>query len=77
MDDAAFIVPVDTCRLQFFQSVSNLRILICGGDGTVSWVLSVLDELDIRPPRPVAILPLGVDNNLAKVLKWGGVSHML
>ena len=64
------------CRLKFFQSLSYFRILACGGDGTVGWVLSILDELDIRPPPPIAVLPLGTGNDLSRVLKWGAVSHM-
>ena len=62
------------CRLKMFQGLSNLRILACGGDGTVGWILSCLDKLDIRPPPPIAILPLGTGNDLSRVLNWGAVS---
>ena len=62
------------CRLKFFQNVNNKRILACGGDGTVGWILSILDELDIRPLPPIAVLPLGTGNDLSRVLKWGAVS---
>ena len=40
----------------------------------MGWVLSILDELDIRPPPPIAVLPLGTGNDLSRVLKWGAVS---
>ena len=63
-------------RLKFFQCLSYFRILACGGDGTVGWVLSILDELDIRPPPPIAVLPLGTGNDLSRVLKWGAVSKI-
>ena len=45
--------------LEMYRKVHNLRILACGGDGTVGWILSTLDQLRLKPPPPVAILPLG------------------
>ncbi|CAJ0571108.1 unnamed protein product, partial [Mesorhabditis spiculigera] len=42
------------------------RILIAGGDGTISFVLNDIDELENRPP--VAVLPLGTGNDLSRVL---------
>lgn len=38
---------------------SRLRILACGGDGTMAWILKVIQQLDLQPPPPVAIMPLG------------------
>uniref|UniRef100_A0A8B9TH95 Diacylglycerol kinase n=1 Tax=Anas platyrhynchos TaxID=8839 RepID=A0A8B9TH95_ANAPL len=59
--------------LELYRKVHNLRILACGGDGTVGWILSILDQLRLNPPPPVAILPLGTWERLGQdtELGWG------
>ncbi|TMS11773.1 Diacylglycerol kinase zeta [Larimichthys crocea] len=42
------------------------------GGNQVGWILSCLDELALNPQPPVAVLPLGTGNDLARTLNWGG-----
>ena len=54
------------------ESHKIIRIVGCGGDGTVGWIASSLENLPQLPYVPdMAVLPLGTGNDLAKVLKWG------
>lgn len=57
-----------------------LRFLVCGGDGTVTWVLQELEACKNENPAlfpegkvdpPIGIVPAGTGNDLSRSLGWG------
>eukprot|EP00094_Tigriopus_californicus_P013915 TCALIF_13468-PA protein Name:"Similar to Dgkq Diacylglycerol kinase theta (Mus musculus)" AED:0.19 eAED:0.19 QI:0/0.93/0.75/1/0.93/0.87/16/63/974 len=60
--------------LYVFRKIEKYKILVCGGDGTIGWVLQCLDNVgqdSLCSSPPCAIVPLGTGNDLARVLRWG------
>lgn len=68
--DLATVSPVDALR-SFAGAHETFRVIVCGGDGTVSWVLRAVEDAEL-PYRPaVAVVPLGTGNDVARVFGWG------
>lgn len=53
----------------------DTRLLVCGGDGTVTWILTALEQCQALQGKldalPMAVVPLGTGNDLARSLGWG------
>ncbi|WZY85832.1 hypothetical protein YC2023_032216 [Brassica napus] len=55
-----------TCKIK-----EKLKIIVAGGDGTASWLLGVVCDLELSNPPPIATIPLGTGNNLPFAFGWG------
>ncbi|KAF8773230.1 Diacylglycerol kinase beta like protein [Argiope bruennichi] len=60
--------------LQMYKIVPNFRGVCCGGEmeSVRVWLgLDTIDKMNFANPPPVAILPLGTGNDLARCIGWG------
>lgn len=50
----------------------DCRVVICGGDGTIPWVLSELLAIGIDLTKIViGIIPIGTGNDFSRSIGWG------
>ncbi|XP_053552465.1 diacylglycerol kinase epsilon-like [Bombina bombina] len=69
------ISPFKALQLCTLLPANTVKVLVCGGDGTVGWVLDAVDEMKIKGQESlslqVGVLPLGTGNDLSNTLGWG------
>jgi diacylglycerol kinase (ATP) len=65
--------PIDYLQKVVSSRITPLRVVVCGGDGSVAWVISDADEL-VKPHSGIQIfiIPLGTGNDLARAMFCGG-----
>ncbi len=52
--------------LKLFSILPQFRVLVCGGDGSVRWILNCIKQLPEAKRPAVGIMPLGTGNDLAR-----------
>ena len=55
--------------LRLYSSCKKLRVLICGGDGTVGWIMDEMKKVNPMHNCSFGIIPLGTGNDLCIQLK--------
>ncbi|XP_044531008.1 diacylglycerol kinase epsilon [Gracilinanus agilis] len=73
--DLTKVPPIKALQLCSLLPDNSVQVLVCGGDGTVGWVLDAIDQMKIKGQErhipQVAVLPLGTGNDLANTMGWG------
>jgi diacylglycerol kinase (ATP) len=63
--------PADT--LEAFKDVPDVRVMCCGGDGTMGWLLNCIKACGAPSGQfALAMMPLGTGNDLSREFNWGG-----
>ena len=63
--------------LKLITPTNKMRIMICGGDGTVNWVLQILHQAGWEIIPPICLAPLGTGNDLARAFNLSKLSVVM
>jgi hypothetical protein len=52
------------------EPLSHVRLVVCGGDGSVAWVVCELQRASLAGVVPIAVIPVGTGNDLSNFMGW-------
>jgi diacylglycerol kinase family enzyme len=52
----------------------HVRLVVCGGDGSVAWVVCELQRANLAGIVPIAVIPVGTGNDLSNYMGWGATT---
>jgi diacylglycerol kinase (ATP) len=56
----------------FLANSTDFRVIVCGGDGTIPWVLSELLGQGLNLTQIIfGIIPIGTGNDFSRSIGWG------
>ncbi|CAD6259446.1 unnamed protein product [Miscanthus lutarioriparius] len=75
LNEAQVLISQKRLLIRFYTdytaTLKSSSLTVAGGDGTASWLLGVVSDLELSHPPPVATVPLGTGNNLPFSFGWG------
>lgn len=80
IDVSFFNLNDNTSKMRGLESLKkseamghSCRAIVCGGDGTVLWVVKEIVEYGIPIHNvPIGVIPIGTGNDFSREMGWGG-----
>ena len=61
------------CHLKTSPYKDSTRVIICGGDGTILWVIQEAIKFGINAENIIfGTIPIGTGNDFSRSIGWGG-----
>ena len=62
---------VDDLKSVLSDELSPVRIIICGGDGTINWVINELIKHEVNLGKCLfGVIPIGTGNDFCRSIGW-------
>lgn len=60
-------------RVKMESETKKVKVIVCGGDGTVLWVVEEIVKYNIDLNNVmIGIIPIGTGNDFSRSTGWGG-----